>query len=468
MNLPSKFQCHYKLTLQWDENGEVFHSVVSDPITIQFSVSKATFSNINNATITIYNLDAVTRECLYQDKILLNPEKRKILTLEAGYGEALTLVCFGYIQQCFSERKGTDIITTIEVLDPDVLTQYTSVTFEAGTTFAEAYKFLVSQFPNLKQGECGNLNGVFNTPTVFDGNGFWVLNELTGGHTFVDNGVINTLNDNEVLQGYQAYLISSDTGLLGTPKRYDAILEISMLFEPTIRIGQLVEIQSKTWPAFDGQYKVLGYTHNCVISGSQGGTRTTTLQLQYIKYLTNSNVNLTNTPEGTQPSTVSGGQITPISTPITGDIKSIYDDIKKDNWSAVRSKKITARVSWQEMLFASSGNTPDSVKSSITLQKLASCAKIAENLTEFLDQHYPGRKITITSGYRTPQSNSRIESSAKNSNHTKGMAIDFTVQGVPVKQFTDVFNRFWRLGIGRYSWGLHVSLNPNERFYGKS
>ena len=35
----------------------------------------------------------------------------------------------------------------------------------------------------------------------------------------------------------------------------DAILEISMLFEPTIKVGQLVEIKSLTWPDFDGQYK---------------------------------------------------------------------------------------------------------------------------------------------------------------------------------------------------------------------
>jgi len=464
MNLPNKFQCHYRLTLQWEENGEVFHAVVTDPITIHFNVTKAVLSDVNSAIITIYNLDAVTRESIYQDKLLLNPTKRKMLTLEAGYGESLTLVCLGYIQQCYSERQGTDFITEIEVLDPDVLTQYTSVTFDAGTTFDEAYKFLVSQFPNLKQGECGVLNGTFNSPTVFEGNGFWVINELTGGHTFVDNGVINTLNDNEVLEGYQTYLISDETGLLDTPKRYDAILEINMLFEPTIRVGQLVEIKSSTWAAFDGQFKVLGYTHNCMISGSVGGTRTTTLQLQYLRYLTNSNINLTNNPEGTKPAKVKGNKTTPVNIPLSGDILVIYTYIKTHNGQVPRIP-ITNRITWWEMFYSNSKNKPADVKDAVTLEKLRRCKQIAENLTNFLNDNYPGKKITILSGCRTPQNNANTEGSAKGSNHVKGMAIDFAIKGVPLAEYKAVFKNGWAYGIGlKYKWGIHVSMDPNERF----
>lgn len=464
MNLPNKFQCHYKLTFQFEENGDVFHAEVRDPITINFNVSKATFGDVNSASIVVYNLDAVTRECIYQDRLLLNPEKRKMVTLEAGYGDTLTLVCLGYIQQCYSERKGTDFVTTIDVLDPDILTQYTSVTFQAGTTFEEAYKFLVSQFPTLKQGECGQLNGTFKTPTVFEGNGFWALNELTGGHSFVDNGVINTLNDNETLQGYQAYLISSETGLLGTPKRYDALLEVNMLFEPTIRVGQLVEIQSETWSAFNGQYKVLGYTHNCTISGAVGGARTTTLQLQYVRYLTNSNVNLTSNPEGSQPAKIANGKAEPINIQVSSQAKEVYKYIKNDQWSLLNGLKITERISWKEMLFASKANTKADIKNNITEQKLESCRQIALQLTRFLNLYFPYQTISIGSGYRTPQSNAKIENSSNNSNHMRGSAIDFSMNNVPVNQLTQVFKRYWKLGLGCYSWGLHVSLSSSERF----
>ena len=470
MNLPNKFQCHYKLTLQYeDDKGNVYHSIVTDPITISFNIQKATFSNYNVGTVTVYNLDAVTRQGIYQDRLLLNPEKRKFLTLEAGYGDNLTLVLFGTIQQCYSERKGVDFITQIEVIDPDILNQYTSVTFAAGTTFEEAYKFLVSALPTLEQGECGDLNGTFKTPTTFDGNTFWAINELTGGHTFIDNKVINTLNDNEVLKGYKALLISAETGLLDTPKRYDAILEVRMLFEPTIRIGQLVELQSATWNGFDGQYKVLGYTHNCVISGAVGGTRITTIQLQYAEELTNSNVNLTNNPQGSQPSYVQNNRTIPVNINVSGDVKQIYKYIKKGDLNSIKKAKLTERISWWEMLYSDSDNTINDVKNAITENKLAYCKQIAIKLTEFLNMHFKGKTIKINSGYRTPQSNQATEGSAKNSNHLYGMAIDFRVNEVPFKQYASAFadKNKWKLGVIPYSKKqfVHVSLNPNERVF---
>ena len=460
MNLPNKFQCHYRLTFQFEENGEIYHSIVTDPISVQFNVSKALFQSTFNSTITVYNLDASTRESIYQDKILLNPEKRKFVTLEAGYGDTLTLVCLGYIQQCYSERQGTDFVTSIEVLDPDVLNQYTSVTFQAGTTYEEAYKFLVSQFPNLQQGECGNINGEFLTATVFDGNAFWAINELTGGHTFVDKGTINTLNDNEVLKGYQAYLISSETGLLGTPKRYDAVLEVSMLFEPTIRVGQLVEIQSSTWPDFNGQYKVLGYEHNCMISGSQGGTRTTTLQLQYIKYLTNSNVNLTHNPQGSSPSFIINNEAKPVSLTVDGDVRSIYEYIKANNGNVPNKKIAGTLFTWKDLLLpAGTGNKPSELFNQITVGKLAACKAVASRLTSFANQNYPNKKVTINSGWRSTQNNARLEGSAKNSQHLLGKAIDFKISG---QSPSDVFakakasNLF--KGVGKYSSFTHVDV----------
>ena len=249
----NKFQCHYKLTLQWFEKDQPMQAIVTDPITIQFNVSKALFQSTNVAKITVINMDKSVRDCIYQDRLVFDKTKAKMLTLEAGYGEKLTLICLGFIQECYSERQGVDFITNIEVLDPDILSEYTSVTFQAGTTFEEAYKYLASQFPNLQQGERGELVGTFQTPTVFEGNSFVAINRLTGGHTFIDNGKLNTLNDNETLTDYGAYLIESDTGLLETPKRREAILEINMLFEPSLRLGQMVEIKSETQSRFNGQ-----------------------------------------------------------------------------------------------------------------------------------------------------------------------------------------------------------------------
>ena len=461
-----KFQCNYKLTLNWtSENGQPMQAVVTDPITIDFNVVKSTQAQ-SSTRINIYNLDGETREYLYKDIILLRPDENvKWVTLEAGYGERLTLVSWGYIQQCYSQRQGVDFITSIEVIDPDILTEYCGVTFKEGTTFKEAYDYLIAQLPSLKVGETGVLAGELKVPTVFNGNTFLLLNKLTGRHTFVDNGVINTLGDNETLSDYECYYIAGETGLLETPKRYDNVLEITMLFEPTIRLGQMVEIKSSTQARFDGQYKVLGINHNCVISGSMDGTRTTTLQLEYIIGLPCSNVNLTDEPEGSQPSVVKNNTVEPIASKITSTVKSIYRQIMKFNGN-VPNNPITNLITWKDMIY-SGKNTPTDVKNTITEGKLANCENIATKLTEFVNKHFPGKTIKITSGYRTPQNNANTENSANKSNHVKGAAIDFKINGISNKELHNKFLKYWTYGLGTYSWGLHVSLNPRERFKGK-
>lgn len=455
MNLQNKFQCHYRLILQWVEDDKVGQAIVSDPITINFNIKKALFQSTNTATITIYNLDAGTRESMYQDRLLFNTIKEKSVTLLAGYGETLTTCLFGHVQQCYSERVGTDMVTTIDVIDPDILTQYTSVTFDAGTTFKEAINYLTSQFPNLKQGEVGSFEGEFKTPTVFDGNSFSAINELTGGHTFIDNGILNTLNDNECLSNYGAYLIQSDTGLLGTPKRYDAVLEIEMLFEPSIRLGQMVEIVSETQSRFNGQYKVVGLEHNCTISGATAGTRTTKIQVLYVRYLTNSNVNLTGNPEGSNPSFVVNNNARPISSKITGDISQVYEEIKKTN-GGIPKGYAAGQITWKDMI--GHNNQASERMAEITKEKLANCRAVAERLIEFRNKFFPGRKITVNSGWRSTANNAR-EGGVDNSQHLYGRAIDFTIAGVEARKvFATAQNSNMFKGVGKYSQFTHVDV----------
>lgn len=474
--MATKFQCHYKLQASWiDKNGNPMLAVITDPVTIKFDINKVMFESDNTARIIVTNMDGATREALYQDKLFfgLDDSPRKMLTLEAGYGERVTMVCLGWISECYSVRNGVDVNTIIEVIDPDILTEYCSVTFEAGTSFEEAYKYLAGQMPNLQIGEIGDLRGNFATPAVFEGNAFVCLNKLTGQHTFIDNGVIHNLNDNEALSDYGCYLIEGETGLLETPQRRDAILEVKMIFEPTLRLGQMVEIkadkqkESSATYRFKGQYKIQEIHHSCTISGSEEGSRITTLYLQYMDMTTNSNVNLTNNPQGSVPSVVKNNQVQAIAT-ISGSMaRDIYRQIQLFK-GKVPSNPITNLISWKDMIYPTgSKNTNKGVLNNITIDKLAGCEIIATYLTDFVHKYFPGRRINITSGYRTPANNAKTENSANKSNHMKGLAIDFNIPGVTNRELHSVFKKYWRYGLGTYSWGLHVSTNPRERFTGK-
>lgn len=433
--MPTKFQCHYKLSASWtDVNGQKELYTVTDPISIQFNISKVSFQSDNNATIIVTNMDGAVREALYQDKIIFDPDmnKRKMITLEAGYGEKLTMICLGWINECYSIGQGADVQTIIEVIDPDILSEYCSVTFEPGTSFEEAYKYLVSQMPNLKMGELGNLQGNFQVPTVFDGNAFVAINKLTGQHTFIDNGVIHTLNDNEALSNYDAYLIEGETGLLETPRRREAILEVVMLFEPTLRIGQIVEIKASktddnsTIFKFNGQYKIVELQHNCTISNATGGTRTTTLHLLYIDYAVNSNVNLTQKPSGSPVSVVKNKKIEPLNLKISSGANYVFNFIM-ENAGKIPNRAINSIISWKDML---GHNNQDSERvADLTKGKVAACEAIANRVMEFRDKYFSGKQVIVTSGWRSIANNKR-EGGVSNSQHLKGTAMDLKIIGV--------------------------------------
>ena len=417
--------------INWvDESGQPKQEILTNPITIDFDVIKTTQSE-NSTRITIYNLDGATREAIFQDRLLLDTNPYiKWVTLEAGYGNQLVLVSWGYIQECHSYRSGVDFLTTMEVTDPDILTEYCGVTFESGTTFKEAYEYLIARLPNLRVGETGVLEGAFQVPTVFDGNVFVLANKLTGGHTFVDNGVVHNLNDNETISDYGCYYIASDTGLLETPKRYDHILEVTMLFEPTIKIGQLVEIKSDTQSRFNGQYKTLSVNHKCLISSAEAGTRTTTLQLQYIEEIANSNENLTNNPSGSPSSTVENNEVKPINSKIGSSIYKVYKYVK-DKLGKIPNTMINSSISWSNMI--GHNNTDSERYRQLTTGKLQACTEIANRVVKFRDTYFAGKQITITSGWRSVENNAR-EGGVSNSQHLYGRAVDFKIAGVSSAQ----------------------------------
>ncbi len=288
-----KFQATYRITIysnevtiiigaheEKDENGNTV--LVQEParLSCQFNVTRAIMSDSNKATIQIKNLAPSTRERIFQDCFTLDPEKWKYIHLEAGYGDKLSMVFKGRILQAYSYKAGgqTDVITEIQAQNLDIFDTQSSHTFEAGTTFKEAVQRLASDFPNVTLANVGELEGTFKTRTTFDGNTLEQIDKLTGGHSYIDNGMLNILMNNEVLD-IPVPVITDENGLLETPRRRDANLDVKMLFEPTLVVGQLLEIKSKIAPNFNGQYKVLGFTHDCLISGAEAGNRTTTVNL---------------------------------------------------------------------------------------------------------------------------------------------------------------------------------------------
>ena len=468
-----KFQAIYRVTIysndatviigaHYEEDKDGKKVLVQEParLTCQFNVTRDILSDSNKATINLYNLAPSTREKIFQDAMTLDPEKQKYVHLEAGYGNSLSTIFKGRILQAYSHRSGgsTDVITEIQAQALDIFDSTSSHTFAAGTTFKDAVMTLANDMPNVNLANMGQIEGSFKTSTTLEGKTLECLNEVTGGAAFVDGSNLNVLMNNEVLD-VPVPVITDSSGLLGTPRRRDANLEIEMLFEPTLTVGQLLEIKSEVAPNFNGQFKVVGFTHNCMISGSQGGNRTTSVNLWIGPFLPSSDMNTTD-EKISHFSSVKGVKVTELLTNTPSDARTTYEFIRK-NKGKIPNTPITTHISWKDML--GHNNTDADRMKECTLEVCSNCWLTAQRLqARLLNKYYKGKKVEITSGWRSTRNNRAANGAAK-SRHLYGLAIDFVIPGVPLKNIAQNVNRSgaWDYNILESSW-IHVQLNPGN------
>lgn len=414
---------------------------IAYPLTVEFNITKNTEAQTNTANFRIYNLNPTTRSNIFQERA--NVGIKKIISFYAGYDQEIE-VFKGYIQEAYSETSGTDIITNIEAWDIGLTNNYISVTFKAGTTFKEAYKYVASQIKDIEIAEIGELEGIFKVPATFAGHPLEILNKITNFHTFIDNGKLKTLQNNECID-VPVYITTGDSGLLGTPQRRGGQIVINTLFQPNIAIGQLYEIKSRTANEFDGTFKVCGYSHSGTISGAVAGSRTTQINLLVGALMPNSNYVYTGTVEGGFKK-VKLEQVSPVNATYGSSIEEIFRYIKENN-GAIPNKQITQNISWKEML--GNDNSNNDRMTDLTREILYNCQQTASDLQRYIDTYYPRYKVNIVSGWRSPRNNARVGGKTGKHGHQYGNAIDFNIAGVSSQSaYSTVFRPYWGKSIG--------------------
>ena len=263
-----KFGRHYRLTIQMNDKEEAI--VIEPPFTIQFNIERNTYATLNTMTLLIYNLGKETRGRILHDAF--DTANLRTVILEVGYDELAT-VFIGNIQQAGSQRQGANIITSINAWDGgfDTVNSTTFTTLSAGATIGDVLRTLAGHFPNINQGVLSGPEATFSRPVIFDGNTFEQLKKYSNFKTFIDLNTVHVLQDNEVLVAPNIDVIDPSTGLLETPRRDEAFLSITTLLEPRIIMGQAISLESTVAQAYNGQYKVIGVSHEGVISEAIGG-----------------------------------------------------------------------------------------------------------------------------------------------------------------------------------------------------
>ena len=278
-----KFQRDYILTIGVSDTETV---TIKYPLTLHFDVARSNLSSMNAGHLTIINLGESTRKKIFHDR-WDTPTFRPVL-LQAGYvgQNPLPVIFGGNILCAYSFKRGAEWVTDIEAQDGlfAVVNSQIDQSIPAGAGLGQIISTLMGSMTgvHVTPGAIGNMERDSSRGTVLTGNSWDLLQKLVndqGGSAFIDQGKVHAIGRDEYIEGLDGIpLISSATGLKKAQRKYKGRIDVEMIFEPRLSIGQQVELQSAE-PENNGDYQVAGVHHVGTISGTVDGGVTTDVQL---------------------------------------------------------------------------------------------------------------------------------------------------------------------------------------------
>lgn len=252
---------------------------IEPPFSIKFGLTRNTLASANRASIELINLGPPTRNQIFKDRFSIT-EYWKI-QLQAGYNNRLHEIFTGNIYEAYSFKEKTEWKTMIDCFDGMNAIQngFTSITAQKNTPKENYLKQIINDMPNIIAGVLGSpSDGESPRGKALIGQSSELISQETGGKYFIDKETLNILGDDEVLPGAVIKLDPDD--LLSTPRRREAFIDVQVLFQPQVQVGRVYEIESLE-ARYNGQYKIMGFVHNVVISGASAGSATTMLSLYF-------------------------------------------------------------------------------------------------------------------------------------------------------------------------------------------
>lgn len=278
-----------------DVNGGT--QVISYPLTLDFTITRNTMGGIQEADFTVFNLGQNTRRLVNKNTIDFSPNNIRHIKVYAGYGRTnLPLVFDGQILTCNSVREegSPEWTTNFSCQDPGLLP---TASVSLPVTSATSKKQAVSQLVGLMNQDAkagvslGLVGSMFSSQPnflrslAFSGSYLQLLGQLTGGNMsggnyFFENRILNLLLQNEAFDNDGLEELSVDSGgLLGAPYYEQTWVFANVLFEPRVKMGQILNLVSLDQPWLNGKKKVVAYTHSGTISGAVAGSCKTQIQL---------------------------------------------------------------------------------------------------------------------------------------------------------------------------------------------
>lgn len=234
----------------------------SDELDIEFDVAFDDDMEVNEASITVYNLSANTINNLkYHSKI----------SIEAGFSGDTGVVFSGYIDKVSTSYENADKITTIRCFDDISNKTITEITYAAGTKASYILNDLLNKTGTPIEVFDMRRDWTYEDEQKVDGKldeNIKKYSEVCGVSTYVRNGKIISRyikNGDNI-----SFTISEDTGMIGSPTAYEEEItaedyketikgfEVEMLLQHRMSAGAICNLKSLV---ANGQYRVRSGTH---------------------------------------------------------------------------------------------------------------------------------------------------------------------------------------------------------------
>lgn len=238
--------------------GNESESIVIDNLRVSFLIEKSLTPEPNAGEISVYNL---TRS---NQNLLVSKTYTKAI-LMVGYEEP-RVIYGGDIIKAVVVRDDLDYIVKLDLGDGqnDIVGARVNTTLKAGATDEDVAKEAIKA---MKDSEAG----VVEVPIkkglprgkVLVGNARDVLSTVAKNQNAdwsVQDGEVIMLPKDKVLADNEGFVLSQDTGMIGSPQKTADGLEVDCLINPALVIGALVRIESID-VGFNGDYKITSLVH---------------------------------------------------------------------------------------------------------------------------------------------------------------------------------------------------------------
>lgn len=274
--------------------GFPFTETGLSPLTLDFDINRQTLSDANTGKFTIRNLNENSRGNIYFDP-QISWGLHKGLSLWLGYASdnSLTKVFQGNVSSAYSKKQPPDWITEIEGFDGIHDRQNSHASYSSAQITADI-KDILSQvihqggkpMSHTSIGEVSNLRlntGGLRGLTIFEPTWSYLqqLARANQYNVFIDKEKLHFISEEDMkkFNADRPKLISSKTGLLGTPRKYGHRMEVDLIMSPEFDIMDQCTVESAEKVCNGSGWQVQGIRHHGRISFTAGGEVRTTLTL---------------------------------------------------------------------------------------------------------------------------------------------------------------------------------------------